>query len=50
MRLRRSRRKTSITHIQMMWPKNSEKCSAKGWFHGAGTMPMAGMNTTWNPT
>ena len=39
-----------MTHSQMMWPKNSEKCSAKGWFQGAGTVPISGIRMTWNPT
>lgn len=34
-----------MTHIQKMWPKHSLKCSWKGWSHGAGTVPMAGIST-----
>lgn len=46
MRLRRSRRTISMDQSQIAWPKTSERCSSRGWSHGAGTVPMAGMATT----
>ena len=48
--LRKSRRTISMAHIHTTWPRASEKCSSKGWSHGAGTVPIAGIRTTWNRT
>ena len=50
MRLRRSRRVSSMTHIQNTCPKDSLRCSSKGWCQGAGTVPMAGMRMRWKST